>query len=222
MSTAVILEIVILAGVAFYIVSKYLSIIGKGEQVKKRANSQSSQATIQNDASKVISLLPKTKNNDNKSTTEDQQTLDLSKPLSMKQKIDYITTKENGFHIKTFIKNSQLVFKQILETNKLSEVKTLVTTDIFELIKSSHQSTLNNGTKRKILSFNYSDIISIAIKDKIVQIKLEVVSEQLHKLTNNTHKRLRFTDYVTFEKKLGSKSPVWKICELGSPHYSTN
>ena len=138
---------------------------------------------------------------------------DEVKEYSQKQILEL----DNNFDFKSFIKGAKEAFKIIVESynnKKLSNVKNLISEEVYDKFQNSIQVKSNSKSSFRIISVK-AHIFNISVENKFAKIKVEFLSNQEKTVSEKPNRFDNVKDVWTFEKNMSIKSPIWKLVEVG-------
>ena len=139
---------------------------------------------------------------------------DEVKEYSQKQILEL----DNKFDFKSFIKGAKEAFKIIVESfnnKKIANVKNLISEEVFDKFERAIDIKNIRKYSFRVISVK-AHILSIKVENKFAKIKVEFLSNQEKKESEETERLDNIKDIWTFEKNMTTENPIWKLVEVGT------
>ena len=216
------IDILILAMIAIFILNRLRGVLGR-----RTGNENDSFKTLKVDSGDAVKeskpdveMLSKNKNKKNKINYKNNDEIN--------ENLNFIKKHESDFDLETFLDGTKKAFEYILMSyskNELEKLSELLDKDLFNAY-----STEINQRKKKKLTLDI-DIIELKepviksvelVKTKDARIKIEFQSQQIQTTKNDdgeivegdVNQILNIKELWIFSKKLGNKSPIWKLVHI--------
>jgi predicted lipid-binding transport protein (Tim44 family) len=161
--------------------------------------------------------------------TENFEELEKKYGPKLTSQLKEINSIDPSFTEQNFLQGSQIAFEMILTAFNAGDKKTLkelLSTEVYknfetEIDNRKHLATTEENTLIAILS---SEIKSILLEKDFAKIVVEIVSEQINLLKNNSGEVIegdpahvnKVSEIWTFARNLNSDNPNWKLVETGN------
>ena len=181
-------DIIIFAGIAVFIIYRLRSVLGKRTGFEK------------NNTTEVPQPPKKVEKNEHTPVLKENE-----------QKLETIYNNISDFDHKSFLEGSKKAFEIIITAFNQGDKKTLknlVSKDVYEAFEKAINNNENNPASQ-FYSLVVDGIDDARVTQDNIIISVRFISEQL--LDNKEDKITKNQDTWTFEKKIGSKSPIWTL-----------
>jgi len=185
-----IVDIIIFAGIAAFLVFRLKNVLGKRTGFRKKTHEN-------------LNILPDEKNDiKTKSIPELQENF-------LKLKTAYETI--NDFDHNSFLEGAKNAFETIINAFNRGDKKTLkdlLTPEVFKSFEGAIDSK-NIDSDYQFYSLNIKNIESVTLEGGQIKICIKFISEQFKNNDENTV--IKKQDIWTFEKAIKSKNPNWLL-----------
>ena len=183
-------DIIIFAAIAGFIIYRLRSVLGKRTGFQKQKTDHRSKYKEEvNEVKETPSLL-------------DNQL-----------KLQNVYKKVNDFDHKQFLEGAKKAFEIIITSFNNGDKKTLknlVSKDVYTTFENAIDNKTNNPTSQ-FYSLIIDSVEDAKVENNIISISINFISEQM--LNDDEGKIVKNKDTWTFEKPIGSKSPVWILTQ---------
>ena len=183
-------DIIIFAAIAGFIIYRLRSVLGKRTGFQKQKTDHRSKYKEEvNEVKETPSLL-------------DNQL-----------KLQNVYKKVNDFDHKQFLEGAKKAFEIIITSFNNGDKKTLknlVSKDVYTAFENAIDSKTNNPSSQ-FYSLIIDSVEDAKVENNIISISINFISEQM--LNDDEGKIVKNKDTWTFEKPIGSKSPVWILTQ---------
>ena len=183
-------DIIIFAAIAGFIIYRLRSVLGKRTGFQKQKTDHRSKYKEEvNEVKETPSLL-------------DNQL-----------KLQNVYKKVNDFDHKQFLEGAKKAFEIIITSFNNGDKKTLknlVSKDVYATFENAIDNKTNNPTSQ-FYSLIIDSVEDAKVENNIISISINFISEQM--LNDDEGKIVKNKDTWTFEKPIGSKSPVWILTQ---------
>ena len=133
--------------------------------------------------------------------------------LDNQLKLQNVYKKVNDFDHKQFLEGAKKAFEIIITSFNNGDKKTLknlVSKDVYATFENAIDNKTNNPTSQ-FYSLIIDSVEDAKVENNIISISINFISEQM--LNDDEGKIVKNKDTWTFEKPIGSKSPVWILTQ---------
>ena len=185
-----IIDIIIFAGIAAFLVFRLRNVLGKRIGFKKSPREN-------------INILPDQKN--------DIQIKELPELKENVSKLKTAYEAINDFDHNSFLEGAKNAFETIINAFNRGDKKTLKTLLTPEVFKSFEEAIDSNNINSdyQFYSLNIKNIESVIIEDGQIKICIKFISERF--MNNDESTVIKKQDIWTFEKAIKSKNPNWLL-----------
>ena len=185
-----IVDIIIFAGIAAFLVFRLRNVLGKRIGFKKNPREN-------------INILPEQKND-----------VRIKEPPELKENVSKLKTayeEINDFDHNSFLEGARNAFETIINAFNKGDKKTLkilLTPEVFKSFEEAIDSN-NINSDYQFYSLNIKNIESVIIENGQIKICIKFISERF--MNNDESTVIKKQDIWTFEKAIKSKNPNWLL-----------
>ena len=185
-----IIDIIIFAGIAAFLVFRLRNVLGKRIGFKKNPREN-------------INILPDQEND-----------IQIKDPPELKENVSKLKTayeEINDFDHNSFLEGARNAFETIINAFNKGDKKTLkilLTPEVFKSFEEAIDSN-NINSDYQFYSLNIKNIESVIIENGQIKICIKFISERF--MNNDESTVIKKQDIWTFEKAIKSKNPNWLL-----------
>ena len=128
---------------------------------------------------------------------------------------------DRSFNFQDFLEGAKDAFRIIVMAYKnknIEEVRALLSKEVFDNFNDSIQGFEEKDKKIGKFSINNirASILNIEIIKKLARIKVEFLSDQEDKESEELKKQNNIKDIWVFQKDMSNNSPIWQLVEVSA------